>query len=117
MVGRLRARGPGGADQRFAAAVASDQVRLGTQTSTTVKETADVDQDGENEYILKNNKVWAVFEKYGARCTYAFVYDPITQQPINVIGAPAGLVSGPRMLKIVRTPSSLRTAATFFIAG
>lgn len=69
------------------AALWADQVRLGTQTATTVKETVDVDQDGENEYILKNNKVWAVFEKYGARCTYAFVYDPATQQTINVIGA------------------------------
>ena len=27
--------------------------------------------------------------------------------PISWFGAPAGLVSGPRMLKIVRTPSSL----------
>src|SRR5205085_255704 len=37
--------------------------------------------------------------------------------PIRMFGASAGLVSGPRMLKIVRTPSSLRTGATFFIAG
>ena len=34
-----------------------------------------------------------------------------------MLGASAGLVSGPRMLKIVRTPSSRRTGATFFIAG
>jgi hypothetical protein len=33
------------------------------------------------------------------------------------MGAPAGLVSGPRMLKMVRTPISRRTGATFFIAG
>ena len=37
--------------------------------------------------------------------------------PIRMFGASAGLVSGPRMLKIVRTPSSRRTGATFFIAG
>ena len=37
--------------------------------------------------------------------------------PIRMLGAPAGLVSGPRMLNMVRTPSSLRTAATFFMAG
>ncbi|MCY1514013.1 hypothetical protein D9M68_485390 [compost metagenome] len=36
--------------------------------------------------------------------------------PINWLAAPAGFVSGPRMLKIVRTASSLRTAATFFMA-
>ena len=36
---------------------------------------------------------------------------------MRMLGAPAGLVSGPRMLKMVRTPSSLRTGATFFMAG
>src|SRR5690606_20627740 len=37
--------------------------------------------------------------------------------PIRIDGAPAGLVSGPRMLNRVRTPSSRRTGATTFIAG
>ena len=37
--------------------------------------------------------------------------------PIRMLGAPAGLVSGPRMLKMVRMPSSRRTGATFFMAG
>ena len=36
---------------------------------------------------------------------------------MRMFGAPAGLVRGPRMLKIVRTPSSLRIGATFFMAG
>jgi len=34
-----------------------------------------------------------------------------------MFGASAGLVSGPRMLNSVRTPISLRTGATTFIAG
>ena len=33
------------------------------------------------------------------------------------VGSAGRIVSGPRMLKRVRTPSSLRTGATFFIAG
>jgi hypothetical protein len=37
--------------------------------------------------------------------------------PIKMFGAPAGLVSGPKILNMVRTPSSLRTGATFFMAG
>src|SRR5690606_35096690 len=37
--------------------------------------------------------------------------------PIRIAGAPAGLVSGPRMLNSVRTPISRRTGATTFIAG
>jgi hypothetical protein len=35
--------------------------------------------------------------------------------PIRMFGAPAGLVSGPRMLKMVLMPNSLRTGATFFM--
>ena len=34
-----------------------------------------------------------------------------------MFGAPAGLVSGPRILKMVLMPNSLRTGATFFMAG
>ncbi len=37
--------------------------------------------------------------------------------PMSWVGAIAGLVSGPRMLKIVRTPSSRRTGAACFIAA
>ena len=37
--------------------------------------------------------------------------------PISTDGALAGLVSGPRMLKMVRTPISRRTGATTFIEG
>src|SRR5476649_2380369 len=37
--------------------------------------------------------------------------------PIKIFGAPAGLVSGPRILKIERTPNSRRTGATCFIAA
>ncbi|MNV22938.1 hypothetical protein D3C71_1139350 [compost metagenome] len=37
--------------------------------------------------------------------------------PIRMLVAPTGLVSGPRMLKMVRTPISRRTGATTFIAG
>ena len=37
--------------------------------------------------------------------------------PISTDGALAGLVSGPRMLKMVRTPISRRTGATTFIDG
>src|SRR5450830_651191 len=37
--------------------------------------------------------------------------------PIRIFGAPAGLVRGPRILKIVRTPNSLRTGAACFMAA
>jgi hypothetical protein len=37
--------------------------------------------------------------------------------PITCARAPAGFVSGPHKLKIVRKPSALRSGATAFIAG
>ncbi len=40
-----------------------------------------------------------------------------SETPISCRVAPAGLVRGPRKLKIVRTASSFRTPATCFIAG
>ena len=42
---------------------------------------------------------------------------PGSDTPITWRVAPAGLVSGPRKLKIVRTPSSLRTGTTCFMAA
>ena len=40
-----------------------------------------------------------------------------SETPITWCGAPAGFVSGPSRLKIVRTPSALRTGTTCFIAA
>ena len=37
--------------------------------------------------------------------------------PIRCRGGSAGFTSGPRILKIVRTPSAARTGASAFIAG
>ena len=42
---------------------------------------------------------------------------PGSETPITCRSAPAGLVSGPRKLKIVRTPSSLRTGTMCLNAG
>ncbi len=73
----------------------SDQVRTAVQGPTTAVQQLDLDFDGEDEYVLRNNKVWAVFERHGGRMTYAFVYDPGTQQPICVIGAAVANPSEP----------------------
>jgi hypothetical protein len=50
--------------------------------------TADVDLDGENEYILRNQRVFAVFEASGGRCTSAWTRDVATGKVIQIIGNP-----------------------------
>lgn len=47
---------------------------------------ADVDLDGENEYIIRNDRVWALFEASGGRCTAAFGRDPSNGRVIQLVG-------------------------------
>ncbi len=63
-------------------------VRSGAQGAATAAQALDLDQDGENEYILKNNRVWACFERYGGRLVFAAHYDPVSDAAQAVIGAP-----------------------------
>ena len=49
---------------------------------------ADVDMDGENEYVLKNSKVFAVFEASGGRCTAAWSRDTLTGKVMQIVGNP-----------------------------
>ena len=49
---------------------------------------ADVDLDGENEYLLSNDRVFAVFEASGGRCTAAWARDVLTGKVMQVIGNP-----------------------------
>jgi hypothetical protein len=69
-----------------AAAAWADAVRLGTQGAATVTSAADLDWDGEPEYVLKNNRLFALFEKYGGRCVLAAVYNPQTMDAELVVG-------------------------------
>jgi hypothetical protein len=70
------------------AALWAASVKNGSQEAGTVVEAKDVDDDLWNEYILRNNKVYLCFERWGGRLVYAFVYDAPTQDAVMVIGAP-----------------------------
>ncbi|MBX7244216.1 MAG: hypothetical protein K1X53_01885 [Candidatus Sumerlaeaceae bacterium] len=72
----------------------ANAVQTGSQTATAQALAIDLDQDGQNEYVLRNNKVLAIFEKWGGRMIYAFHYHP-TAGPICDIGAPTANPSGP----------------------
>jgi hypothetical protein len=48
----------------------------------------DVDLDGENEYLLRNQKVFAVFEASGGRCTAAWSRDTGSGKVHQIVGNP-----------------------------
>ena len=57
----------------------------GTQTGAE-----DVDLDGENEYLLFNDRLFAVFEQLGGRLTGVWVRDPLGGRICQTLGNPAG---------------------------
>ncbi len=62
-----------GAGFYAAAAQWADSVRTGAiaADAAPVAYAADLDQDGENEYVLSNGRAWSVFERWGGRCVLA----------------------------------------------
>jgi len=77
------------------AALWVEECKTGSQNAATSIELKDIDQDGENEYILKNNKYYACFEKYGGRMVHLIQYAPSLQDGISLIGSPASNPSAP----------------------
>jgi hypothetical protein len=73
----------------------AEDVRTGAQGAGTIVEAVDADLDGENEYILRNNRVWVMFERRGGRIDYGFVWDPAAQDALSVIGVPVANPSAP----------------------
>lgn len=66
-------------------------IKSGTQGANPVAFAADIDDDKLDEYVLCNNRIFLVFERWGARLTHAFVFDPSINggDAIPVIGASA----------------------------
>lgn len=69
--------------EQWAAAVAS-----GSFAATSVAAEEDVDLDGENEPVLYNDRVFAVFERIGGRMVGAWVRDPETGLVSQAVGNP-----------------------------
>ncbi|MFH0792741.1 MAG: hypothetical protein V2A74_01770, partial [bacterium] len=72
----------------------AEDVRIATQGSATTVVSLDLDQDGQDEYVLHNNRVLALFDRHGGRLLYTFHYHS-TAGPICVIGAPVANPSAP----------------------
>ena len=62
----------------------------GTYNATAVAESTDVDLDGEPEYLLYNDRVFALFERIGGRMTNAWVRDISTGEVFQTVGNPLG---------------------------
>ena len=58
----------------------------GAYLGGAVAEQADVDLDGESEYLLYNDRLFALFERIGGRMTAAWVRDLDTNQAFQVAG-------------------------------
>jgi hypothetical protein len=75
------------AQTRFAKVYERVQQWNSAATSTTLEtETTDVDLDGQNEYLLFNSRVFAVFEGKGGRMTAAWIRHHSTKQVWQVAG-------------------------------
>lgn len=72
--------------QRVAAWAAS--ANSGTYLNAAQSEAADVDLDGETEYLLYNDRVFALFEAIGGRLTAAWVRDIVTGNVLQAVGNP-----------------------------
>ncbi len=66
----------------------ADEVAGGLRGPQTIVRAADLDQDGQDEYVLSNNRVYACFERYGGRLTHGFAWDTAAAKPLQIIGAP-----------------------------
>ena len=68
-----------------------NDIKGGTQTGTTWAYAKDIDDDKLDEYVLRNNKVFLCFERWGGRLVKAFVYDAALNggDAREVIGVPA----------------------------
>ena len=71
---------------RFAAIYRQVELWAAAPPATASAAAADVDLDGENEYILRNDHVFAVFEAIGGRLTAAWSRDPVSGEIYQVIG-------------------------------
>ncbi len=64
----------------------SAAARGGAYFNATFAEQSDVDLDGENEYLLYNDRLFAVFERLGGRLTAAWLRDIDTGAVFQVVG-------------------------------
>jgi hypothetical protein len=73
----------------------ADSIRAGLESGLTRIEARDLDLDGENELVIRNAAVFAVFERAGGRCVLAATWDAGRQDAEIIVGAPLTNPSSP----------------------
>lgn len=71
---------------RFAAIYKHVELWAITPPATASAVSQDIDLDGANEYVLKNDRIFAVFEASGGRLTAAWARDTDTGEVYQVVG-------------------------------
>ncbi len=66
----------------------AEEVRTGALGGATQVEAIDLDQDGQEEYVLYNNRVYVCFERYGGRLIHGFAWVDAMNDAVQVLGAP-----------------------------
>jgi len=64
----------------------SQAATTGTYTGSAVAEQSDIDLDGESEYLIYNDRVFALFERIGGRMTHEWLRDLDTGYVSQVVG-------------------------------
>ncbi len=80
-----------------AAAHWAEEVATGLRGPMTLAYAADLDHDGQDEYVLCNNRVWVCFERWGGRLIHGFALnaDFGAFDEVQVLGAPLANPSAP----------------------
>ncbi|MDP6803280.1 MAG: FlgD immunoglobulin-like domain containing protein [Gemmatimonadota bacterium] len=78
-----------------AAADWAEAVRTGSVGAATVTEAADLDFDGEDEFVVRNARAWAAFEARGGRCVAAAAFDPVADDGVALVGPAVTIPSAP----------------------
>lgn len=63
-----------------------EAVKTGSRPAGVTVSAVDLDQDGQPEYVLANERLWLAFEARGGRCVQAYYYDASMQDAISFIG-------------------------------
>jgi hypothetical protein len=79
------------------AAAWADSVRTGLLAGSAPTHAwfQDTDLDGAGEVVLRNGKVWTVWQEHGGRCLLAARFDPVRDDAVLLLGNPLANPSAP----------------------
>jgi hypothetical protein len=79
----------------MAAADWAADVAANLVTPETIATAVDLDFDGQDEYVLSNNRVFVVFERWGGRLTHGYTFHHDLFDGMQIIGTPVSNPSEP----------------------